>query len=180
MDDGTIDLWGTHLPVLLEAILHTTGPVLELGSGHYSTRLIRVCAGAFPARRFVTCDNQRDWWERVKDLASANHEIVCEPWTERFVAEALARRQPWDVVFVDEAPAQHRCPEIKRLRNVTELFVVNNVEPDPRGDAPYRPVYRGYADLLPTFRFSHVYKRYPVWTGIYSDSPLPEWVGKSL
>jgi len=166
MDNGDIDLWSTHLPVLVEAVLHTSGAVLELGSGHYSTRVLRALSGAYPDRRFVTCDTNPRWVARFADLRSANHEIVCAADISVYVREA------WELVFVDEAPAQHRIIQMRLLRPVTRLFVVNNTEPG-------RPVYR-YEELLPSFPHRWDYKRYPVWTSYVSDHPLPEWVGRSV
>lgn len=166
MDDGSIDLWSTHLPLLVEAVLNTTGPVLELGCGHYSTRVLHAIAGAFPERPFVTCDTNAGWVAKFLDLRSANHQIVCAEDVSGYTKDR------WEVVFVDEAPAQHRIVQMLKLRPVTRLFIVNNTEPG-------RPVYR-YDELLPTFPHRFDYMRYPVWTSVLSDAPLPQWVGRSV
>lgn len=163
MDDGNMDLWSTHLPVLVACVAKTDGPVLELGCGHYSTRVLHaMCDG----RRLVTCDTNRTWVEAFAHLRSKTHEIVCAPDASAYAGER------WDVVFVDEAPAGHRIGEIIRLRPVTWLFVVNNTEP---AITPGRRAYR-YVEILPMFPYRFDYKRYPVWTSVVSDVPLPDWI----
>lgn len=169
MDNGEIDLWSTHLPLLALCVANTEGPVLELGCGHYSTLLLHaLCApGLGPARQLVTCDTNPGWLLKFSDLRCAWHEVVHSDGVDRYVGKR------WALIFVDEAPAGHRVPAIRALRQSTDLFVLNNTEPPfTEGRKAYR-----YDEILPSFPHRYDYKRYPsTWASVVSDKPLPDWL----
>lgn len=172
--EGQIDLWSTHLPVLAAAVAKTQGPILELGCGHYSTRLLHaLCDG----RELITVDGNANFVEMMKPLISPFHQIVCVSDIAAWVASTLAAGDlpHFAFVFEDSGRAQLRPNNIAALRGHADFFVVNNTEPDPRSDARYRPVYR-YETILPTFPHQWTYKRYPVWTSVVSDNPIPDWL----
>jgi len=186
MDNGEIDLWGTHIPVLAACVAKTTGPVLELGCGHYSTRLLHALCGAM-GRQLLTVDVNLKWLARFADLRAPLHEIVHTDVISQFVGCRHFGRHPatgdlyefpeggrWSVVFEDSGIAQRRPDNLIALRGKADLFILNNTEPDPQGRGPTRPVYELHR--LPDFRYRWDYKRYPVWTSVLSDSPIPDWL----
>ncbi len=64
--------FATHMPLLLACLRHTTGPVLELGSGWFSTPLL----AAFATDRLVrTIETNPQWYDRVSQIChlSADH-----------------------------------------------------------------------------------------------------------
>lgn len=169
MDNGECDLWSTHLPVLAACVANTEGPVLELGCGHYSTRLLHALCGPGlrPARRLVTCDTDPSWLRKFAHLRTSWHEMVARADVEPYTHAA------WALIFVDEAPAGHRIGVIRALRQCGRLWVINNTEP-PVTDG--RKAYR-YDEILPDFPHRFDYKRYPsTWTSVLSDVPLPSWL----
>jgi len=189
MDSGDIDLWSTHLPVLVAVVAKTQGPVLELGCGHYSTRVLHALCGAqgrsgasseppreAQGRQLLTLDTNPGWLARFKDLESPIHRVVYTDTIAEFVrfvwtasnGASFPHGGRWSVVFEDSGIAQRRPDNIAALRAITDLFVVNNTEPG-------RPVYQ-YERILPSFPYRWDYKRYPVWTSVISDSPLPDWL----
>lgn len=74
-------VYGTHLPVLLEYILKTEGPILEIGSGMFSTPFLDMFADH---RSIVTVEEAERWtplpqdqkhrWVKTLDEAKAIHD----------------------------------------------------------------------------------------------------------
>lgn len=182
MDNGEIDLWATHLPVLAACVANTTGPVLELGCGHYSTRLLHaLCRN----RQLLTIDANPVWLEKFAALRTPTHCLLSVPSIAAFLRNAGPRLLAdgmnlaefparFSLVFEDSGRAQLRPDNIAAIRPHADLILVNNTEPGLNAE-PFRPVYR-YETIIPTFPYRFDYKVYPVWTSVLSESPLPAWL----
>jgi len=151
-----MDTKGTHFPVLAACVARTSGPVLELGCGDYSTPLLHLLCNGRP---LVSMDHDSTWLYRYKDLETPWHTFrLVKDWA----AEKIIDETEWGVAFVDHAPAQRRVHEIRRLKERAEYIVVHDTE-DPAG------IYN-YAALLPEFKFRYDCKRWPTWTSVVSMS----------
>lgn len=64
-----MDPYATHLEALVTTALSTTGPILEMGCGHYSTPLLAAIA-RHGGREFVVHASNREWAEKFADIAS--------------------------------------------------------------------------------------------------------------
>ena len=53
---------GSHLPILLRAMKATTGPVLELGAGIYSTPILHALC-QIEGRKLVTYESDPEFFE---------------------------------------------------------------------------------------------------------------------
>jgi len=148
----------THIPLLAACVARTSGPVLELGCGDYSTPLLHwLCRG----RRLVTLESDAAWLARYEDLRSPTHELLHVPdWASaRPIDEG-----PWDVALIDHAPGARRVPDIRRLMHRATFLVVHDTE-----DPDY-----GYESVLPQFRHRHDDRRVRPWTTVVSMThPLP-------
>jgi len=117
---------GSHLPLLMKAVQITTGPVLEIGCGLYSTTPLHW-ACYVPKRKLVTYENNPAYYEFLKDYETDWHEVHCvESWDDIDVSH------PWSVAFVDNDPGpndpeQRRCREVERLTHA-EYVVVHDTE----------------------------------------------------
>jgi hypothetical protein len=132
--------YSSHLPVLIRAVLATDGPVLEMGTGMFSTPVLHwLCA---EHRELVSYETD----EKYAALA----EQYREPWHAiRLVPDwdaALIERQ-WDVALVDHRPGERRKEDIRRLAPWARLIVVHDT--CARDDKWYR-----YSDVFPLFRYS--------------------------
>jgi len=165
VDNGEIDLWSTHLAVLVACVAKTQGPVLELGCGHYSTRVLHALCGA-QGRELTTIDVNEPWVAQFAHLKAPWHRILLVPDIAIYLAAEVIEGKRWSVVFEDSGRAQFRPDNIAAVRKAADLIIVNNTEPG-------RPVYQ-YERILPSFPHRWDYKRYPVWTSVVSDSPLPD------
>lgn len=55
-----MDGWASHQYPLIQAVMHTTGPIVEFGCGNYSTPLLSVIARR-TGRQFVMVSSDREW-----------------------------------------------------------------------------------------------------------------------
>ncbi|KKN46756.1 hypothetical protein LCGC14_0669800 [marine sediment metagenome] len=136
MDGG----WGSHAPVLALAASLTTGPVLELGAGDWSTRLLHLMCGAH-GRRLVTVETEAKWLEKFEELRTDWHELHLvgrQEWDGFKLLEQIH----WGLAFVDHAPGDRRIVEIARLQHRAELVVVHDSEAACYGYEPYFKKYK--------------------------------------
>jgi hypothetical protein len=147
-----VNPFATHLPVLMACVAATTGPVLELGCGHYSTPILnQMCRH----RKVVSVESDAQWMAQFLDLQGENHQFMATDWTNLELPDLR-----WGVVFVDHAPAERRVVDIAQLMNKAELLVVHDTE---------APLY-GYEAILPTFKYRYDYQRVKPWTTVVSQS----------
>lgn len=148
---------GSHLPLLMKAVQNTSGPILELGSGIYSTTYLHwVC---FPTkRRVVTYENNANWYDFANLAIADFHEVKCVPdWN------SLDLSEPWSVAFVDCEPAEKRAELIKQLTHA-EYVVAHDTE--RRSERKYH-----FDTIAPLFKYSYRYDvTWPnstVWSNVH-------------
>jgi len=149
----TMNEWATHQTPLICAVMNTTGPVLEMGSGHYSTPILHeVCKAQ--NRHLTTVDNNKEWIDQFSDLSSANHRILyTEDWD--------AVEGEYDVIFIDHAPEERRKVDIEKFKSKCKIMVVHDYLQDN--------VYKHHA-IMDTFKYKSVYTRYKRHTVLLSDT----------
>ena len=151
-----IPRYSTHIPVLLQALKLTSGDVLELGSGVFSTPLLHwVCTAE--KRNLLTVDNDLDFYTWEKDFTNSYHKFLfVEDWD-------LAKiEKNWDVVLVDHSPAERRIYDIERLLNFAKFIIVHDT--NFRHDHMYH-YSRIYDLFLYKYTFGGVYPS----TGVLSN-----------
>lgn len=150
-----MDRYATHLPTLSLAVGLTTGPVLEIGCGMYSTLMLHgVCAN----RRLVSLEADAKWFKRFAPLATPNHELLCADSYDAF--DSLIRGTDWAVVLIDHAPALRRVVDAAK---VTHAKVV--VFHDTNWESSYR-----FSKVLPLFKRRYTDKRLFPWTTVATNS----------
>lgn len=149
--ESKVDGYATHLPVLAACVARTSGDVLELGCGDYSTPMLHLlCKG----RKLVSLDQDPAWLARFQDLKNASHEIdLVSDWDRCGLIDG-----DWDVAFVDHAPPARRAIELRRLRNKARFIVVHDVED---------PTYMLEA-ALSDFTYRYDYTRVNPWSTVVS------------
>jgi len=148
--------YGTHIPVLCRAFIElreSTGDVLELGCGDFSTPVLHeLCAN----RKLLTLDNDALWLERFSYLYSPQH-IIKEVSSWDNLEEYNLK---WDIVFVDQNPPQCRNSAISALADKSKLLIIHDTE---EVSSP------GYNYDLSMFKFSTSYKWHIVETTVVSN-----------
>lgn len=157
---------GTHMALLLTAVAHTTGPILELGAGDYSTSLLHaVCSTN--GRSIMTADTDKKLLYDFLDLQSERHFFTYVPVYEDDLElnprptlwDMVGGGIQWSVVLINHRPGERRVKDIERLRAHTHIFVVHDTQ-----EAGYR-----YQPLLDSFKYKYVDERYATQTTLVSD-----------
>jgi hypothetical protein len=158
----------THYPFLAAALAsRTTGPVLELGAGDWSTVMLHYMCEA-QHRLLVTAESDADWLSKYHGLATSRHHlhhVPQEEWHTYPVAPPSGEPARWGVVFVDCYPSKARGPLIERVRPYADLIVAHDTE---------MPEVNGYEPVLSSFAHRADFKLVTPWTTIVSDV-APIW-----
>ena len=155
-----IDQFATHVPYLaaaaaLVSVREDEPRIIELGAGEYSTpmlhAIVAACGGGL-----LTLDNSDKWLADYADLAKHFHELrVVSDW-----AGVSEIDEPWDLAFVDHAPAERRWRDVVRLAKSAAIVVVHDTEPFTA---------YGFDQARPEFRYVETCKRWRTWTSICSN-----------
>lgn len=146
---------GSHLPVLIKLVQMTSGSILELGCGPFSTFFLHwVC---YPAkRRLVTYENNSRWFDFANLGKSDFHEVHCVD-----NLDAIDLSEPWSIAFVDHEPGTRRPVEMARLLHA-DYVVAHDTENRSARKYGYPAVYR-----LFKYRFKYT-DAYP-HTSVFSN-----------
>jgi hypothetical protein len=147
----------THLIPLAKAWDMTSGDVLELGTGYFSTLFLHWLATTYGRHVYSFESSAGGWYDRAKKHESRYHHIIhCDNWDMADID------RHWGMAFVDHSPDERRHVEIKRLKDCADLIVVHDTEPE-RNDS------YGYAAVLDLFKYRYDYKKILPWTSILSN-----------
>lgn len=161
---------GSHLPVLMKVLNLTDGPVLELGTGLFSTPFLHWAC--FDKRRkLVSYENKKqffDFWiyddkrELVNDYSYHKVNLVEDSkWDNIDISEH------WGVVFVDHNPGPRRREEMKRVANNADYVIIHDT--DEKNDWYYK-----YSEYFPLFKYRWDSKIYPRTTVVSNFFDLHE------
>lgn len=116
------DPYGTHQPILLAACRQTTGPIVELGTGDWSTQLLH---DTFPDRYIVSVDNHMEWLSRYVHLSTPNHVFVLVK-DYSFYQSMVPRA---GVLFIDFDPGRQRRAILLQEANNADFLICHDTEP---------------------------------------------------
>lgn len=123
-----MDLYATHQRLLVKHMMQTTGPVIELGSGNYSTPILHEIAAA-QGRQLTTIDSNPDWLNRFKIFEGDGHTFkLLKSWND-FEPESCG------LAFVDHAdpPTHPRWLQVQKLLPVADIIIIHDTEDDQYG-----------------------------------------------
>mgnify|MGYP001009227426 CR=1 FL=1 len=131
-----MDDYATHLPLLVHAVMVTSGPVLEMGCGDYSTPILNRITQT-QNRRLVTCEYDAKWLSNFLHLQNSKHELYhVTDWASfKLIDECF-----WDVIFVDHSPGERRVHDLIRLANKAKFIILHDTE-IPNGGYGYEAAY---------------------------------------
>ena len=121
------DPFATHQPVLYEAVLCTTGPVIEFGCGHGSTPMLHhLCTRQ--NRKLLTLDTDKEWLDKFTGYATPQHAFIhVDNWDAALIGDDRVV-EPCDVAFVDQAPFEARYYTILAIRNTAKFIVLHDCD----------------------------------------------------
>jgi hypothetical protein len=133
--------FGSHLPVLMKVVQISDGPVLEMGSGIYSTVFLHwACFNA--KRKLTTIESKWKYYKEMRRLRCDWHEIeFVKSWEKANI------KGDWSVVLLDQGPGHHRGVAAKQLTHVDYLVLHDS-------DAPFS---YGYESVFPLFKYRFDY-----------------------
>lgn len=145
--------YGTFLAPLMKVMAITTGDVLELGVGYFSTPYLHYQC-LLSKRHLVSCDNDNGWIKRFATSNFANHRYRGQYHSFNYVKnwDEADIEKPWDVALVDHSPDYRRIEEIKRLANFVKHIVIHD------SNREFERMYH-YSTIYPLFKYQLV------WTG---------------
>jgi hypothetical protein len=139
MKGEEMDLVSSHQRSLVCAAMRTTGPILELGVGWYSTPILHEIAVA-QQRRLWTYDNNKHWLAQFKNLESEFHALTCLGWWGELSVPPFR----FGLCFVDQGQPIEREYAIRKLINSVDVFVMHDTE---------EKFAYGYDRTLPMFKW---------------------------
>ena len=135
----------THLPILMKLVGMTNGPILELGTGIFSTPYLHWACFE-KKRKLVSYERQPEYFEMVKQYICDYHQIylVNKNCWDKIDIDA----EHWSVVLVDHSPSKSRKDEVRRLANLADYIVLHDT--DDEYDLTYK-----YSEIYPLFKYRY-------------------------
>ena len=137
----------------------TTGPVLEVGTGAFSTPFLHwVCMDQ--DRKLTSLESSQNYYNLNKRFRSVSHEILfIKDWRE------FNFDYNWDVIFIDNDP-QDRAPVVKLVSNSANYIVIHDSND---------PLYN-YDSIFPLFKFRYDYTKFHPNTTVLSNTVNLSWL----
>jgi hypothetical protein len=147
--------WSTHMPMLIRLVQMTDKPVLEIGSGLYSTPLLHWLCKERNVK-LITYEDTPEYFKFAKSFQSRNHSIrFVEDWKNIDV------ETNWGVVLIDHHPEEQRGKDIMRLKDKADYFVLHDSE---------KEIVYGYDKVWEHFKYRYDWKDCKPWTTVLSNS----------
>lgn len=73
------EAYGSHIKVLSAAALSTSGDVLEMGTGYFSTPMLHDIISSQGGRLLVSAEPNLPWLSKFINLSSPSHQLVGLP-----------------------------------------------------------------------------------------------------
>lgn len=117
-----MDLYSSHLPVLCRCFAETTGNVLELGTGFYSTPILhQLCIAQ--KRLLVSTDSDANWLKNFQNLITEKHLFyMVYNWADERLYD-----NNYGMVFVDQYPDEARMISLEKTVNIP-IVVLHDTE----------------------------------------------------
>lgn len=147
---------GSHLPVLIKLVLMTEGPILELGTGFFSTPVLHwLCAEK--KRKLVSYESSPKYIEVAKNFLADFHEVhLVEDWAKIDISPH------WSIVLIDHGPGEQRQVEFARVANNADYVVVHDSEPN-------NDKYYHFSKVAPLYKYRYDYDKLYPHTSVFSN-----------
>lgn len=140
--------YGTHLVPLIGAVANTMGPVLECGTGLFSTPVLHTMCAA-TRRRLVSIETDEEWMSRFTTLRTHWHEVtLIESWRGFLASD----RREWGAVLVDNNPHEARMEVLAALADRAAILVLHDSNYFAGGFRGWE-VYRDQQPVIGWFRY---------------------------
>ena len=147
----------THLPLLVRAFELSEGDVLEMGTGYFSTLVLKwLCE--MHDRTLYSFEGNKKWYDRAMRKPKPFQELIYTPnWDDVDI------ERHWGLAFIDHGPNKRRHVDIARLANYADYIVIHDTEPE--SDKNYH-----YSKIWDLFKYRYDYKKCLPWTSVVSNT----------
>jgi hypothetical protein len=154
--------YSSHLPVLMEAVRRTSGPIVELGTGLHSTPVLHwMCS--LTERPLVSYETSEYYVEKLEGFRESWHDVRhVHDWDE------VELERPWGLAFVDHKPGTRRKEDIRRLANWAQVIVVHDT--CGKTDSKYR-----FSEVWPLFRWNYQHQVRPRTSAVSNFVDVTTW-----
>ena len=151
-----VEPYSTHMALLARCLQESSGPILELGIGNYSTPLIHLMSVS-THRRILSADFKQSWVDSFSDYRTDWHHI--ETITDWDTWDGYDREAHWGLVFIDHLPSQRRGFDLAQLANRATMIVAHDTE-----CKSFR-----YAQADDLFKYRYDFNYFVPWTSVFSN-----------
>jgi hypothetical protein len=146
--------WTTHNAMLIRTVLLSTGPVLEVGGGPFSTPLLHWLCKLMD-RRLITYESDPVFFKFAKGFASRLHSIrFIEDW------DKMDFDTHWGVVLIDHHPDERRVVDVINFSEKADYIVIHDTEKEKK---------YGFEQAWPMFKYRYTWKECKPWTTVVSN-----------
>lgn len=138
--------YSTHLPALILAVQLTDGPVLELGTGVFSTFVLHDML--LPTERFLlSVDDSADWVDDLRHMEGERHAFQHVSHLEKGLFDVIGHE--WDVVLIDYSTYKGRLLCLKELLPFSKIVILHDYG-DTNSDAMWEQHNVSFEDVSQT------------------------------
>lgn len=157
------ELYGSHLPLLTRIMDLSSGSVLELGMGLYSTPLLHVMC-ALQNRELISFDSDQKWYKENLKWTSVMHTVapLVTDWDFALRMADEIYSHYWGVVFIDEKPGSHRRKSLEFFAHKADYVIIHDSEPEADR-------WTGYSKKYGLYKYRFDYTKFRPFTTVLSN-----------
>jgi len=150
---------GTHLAILLKCFELGDGPILEMGTGQFSTPILDMMCKRRQKRWILSLENDPEWYaiNKAKYESDYHKFMFVQDWDAPPIMETH-----WGLVLIDHKPALRRKTDIVRLKHRAHYILCHDSEPE------IERFYR-YDRAYPHFKYRYDYEECEPFTTVLSN-----------
>ena len=146
--------WSTHMPVLIKLAGITTGAIMEVGSGIYSTPLLHwLCDET--KRSLVSYERNKDFIKLAREYESENHIVrLIDNYLE------IPNTDHYSIIFIDHS-GHSRGKTVVHFKNSADYVVIHDSNHVRKNL---------YHLAFPEFKYRKDYDSHIPWTTVLSNT----------
>jgi hypothetical protein len=135
LNTNSANLSGTHLPYMAKLLQRVQGPILEMGSGYFSTPLL-YWHTVMNKTQFRSYESNKRWAETMGPPVQ-----YIQDWSQANISEMR-----WNLAFIDHGQALLRKDHAIAVKDLSDYVVLHDTEQQ------FENTYR-YSEVWPHFKY---------------------------
>jgi hypothetical protein len=144
--------WTTHIGVLVKVLLMSSGDVVELGAGPFSTPLLHwVCRDM--NRKLISYESDPEYYQFARRFRSRLHRtVLVKDWNE------IDTKTHRGVIFIDNNPSSRRSLDAVRFKDSADYIVIHDTN-----------AVEDYSNVWQNFKYMYTWKYSRPWVSVVSN-----------